>query len=120
MIASKKKTRHLNFDMPYELKEYDFDYLLSKVPKILIPNGKIFIASNSRSVIRDAMKLAKKHGISARIKPSVQENGLRTHFMQRMTEIGIHKEIFRVELTYGLRKALPGAVNVEKRRNWPS
>jgi hypothetical protein len=107
------KARNINIDMPLESVN-DFSHLFNNAERIMLPNGKIFISSEQQGVLEHAARLARNHGLKARMRkemPQVEAEG-RTHYTIRHSP----KPIYRLEITFGLKKALP---KKEQRKNWP-
>mgnify|MGYP001612625527 CR=1 FL=1 len=71
-----QRTRYINFDMPIpggftQFKEYlgdryGFRKLFANVPKILLPNGKIFVKTENLDFVDFLQRLAKRHGLKTR------------------------------------------------------
>ncbi|QQR92152.1 MAG: hypothetical protein IPJ89_03250 [Candidatus Iainarchaeum archaeon] len=131
MIERKEKTRHLNMDMPYPFdtsayaseSQRAFKSALEMIPRVLLPNGKFYITSESSWTIRLMQKLAEKQGFAARqlrTIPPLSSSDLLTTAQQRalrmkqpdyyhpgMVWAFANQPIYRLEITYNLKKALP-------------
>lgn len=118
MNVKRQKARHINIDMPNpNLAAYDFPKIFRNAKQVLLPNGKIFITSENLDFIRQVEKLAKKAGLKPRWKKPIETSsraGEKTHAMLAMNR---NYKIHRLEITFGLKQAIP-----EKalRRKWPS
>lgn len=135
MIKARKKTRHINFEMPlppinsesdyryYSRDHYDFKYLFEKASDILLPNGKIFVMSEELEFLENLSSTAKKTGLKPKpiknlhVDPeywkSYKGRPL-SHFMGYAFDA--ERELYTLEITYGLKKAIPNKGN---RRDWP-
>lgn len=114
--AEGTKVRHFNIDMPYGLqfahghdkKVHFFHSILEAIPKVLLPNGKLWITTESHSNLEELAKMAKVAGLKVRELKSFDKEKfprmqLRTETM-RNTKYSV---IYRLEITYGLKKAIP-------------
>jgi len=129
---TKQKTRHINIDMPsYSIEknamnfimggkkhwaikdEYGFHILFKELPKILLPNGKVFVTSENSSMLDLIEEIAHDHGFPSRrlrgFDGPIQAK--RTAFMKAHQGQTIHS----IEISFGLKKALP---NKAQRKNW--
>ncbi len=116
------RTRHLNMDMPYPWHPLTYGAgsriafldALERIPRVLLPNGKFYIASESQSTLHEMMQLAEKKGFSVReTKPipalplgsqeKIHDSIYRTGTMNAFR----NKPIYRMEITYNLKKAIP-------------
>lgn len=123
MKQKNERTRYINIDMPYPSHSAgtEFRTLFRETPHILFPNGKIFIASESLRSLQELEKNAKTEGLRTRfLKPFLPKDQKRltttmTHFFshsENQRAEGIH----RLEITFGLKKAVP---NKSRRKKWP-
>jgi len=117
------KTRHFNIDMPDTgdvVGEYFLKKFFRELPNILLPNGKVYVSSELPGTLEEIAQEAQKHGLKVRQLPNLTEKNEKrlTEFMQTHGSLfaGDQFRIYRIEITYGLRKAIP---NKEKRRTWP-
>ena len=141
MVQKGWKTRHFNIDMPLpwdpEAKpvygtwrdSYDFKKWFQLAPKVLVPNGKIFISSERSDMLGDIASFARQAGLKVReLKPfKTHSNGKpipieRYHRLTPTMRFNMDPkygpgiiQIFRIEITLGLKKAIPEKAN---RRNW--
>ncbi len=124
LIKKGIRTRHINLDM---LHAHDYLFyealdgpitrmmgsLLSKAPRVLLPNGKIFITTEIQ-LYRDVIQeLASKYGFSIRIKENflprefVDKEGSRrtnqSYYRTPFLQDHKNETIYRIELTYGLK-----------------
>lgn len=60
MISNKRKTRHLSINMPFHLENYDFKQLFTLLPKVIYPNGKVFITSESKFGLEQIKKISQE------------------------------------------------------------
>ena len=130
MIARKERARHLNMDMPYpfDTSAYSstsreaFVHALNVLPHVLLPNGKLFVTSESLLTIHMIQELAAKKGFSVRrlrVIPPLYPPGytpkhareLREkhpdYYHPGMTWTFADAPIYRLEITYNLKKAIP-------------
>jgi tRNA G46 methylase TrmB len=120
------KTRHFNIDMPNDQLDkhcrrydfYEYEKWFKQLPSVLFPNGKIFVTSESEATLREIEESAKQAGLKTRRRPnlshSIPLDKLRTGSMRVYVQKG--NEIKRLEITFGLKKAIP---DKKQRRNWP-
>ena len=118
------KTRHLNIDMPTFISPNStkgFVQLLKNLPHILIPNGKIYITSEMEDVIKKTGRLAMEHGLRVRRFPALNLD--RIEVKKTLTMKGYAEQkimsippIYRLEITYGLKKAV---LDKKQRKKWP-
>ncbi|HLD58035.1 MAG TPA: hypothetical protein VI977_00125 [archaeon] len=110
------KTRSINIDMPSPLhtrRQMDYEKIFSQVQDILLPNGKIFVASEDKKTIEHIKNAAEKCGLKAREMPPLTGKERKRLTMQMRFQ---GTDIYRLEITFGLKKALPER---EQRKNWP-
>jgi len=115
------RARHMNIDMPIPI-EARTEYLkmwkkiFELAPHILLPNGSIFVSSESTETLKTISEMARKAGFRVRALKPIQESAKtrRTYFMEYFhdSEYKIH----RLQITFGLKKAIPKKWG---RRNWP-
>ncbi len=126
------KARHINIDMPeYGIGKYFFDeQFMLGLNKLLLPNGKIFLTTETRETGESLGFNAKKAGFSYReLKPirvgQERRAAIRTDTM-RLLQSPFNKltpsdeparTFYRFELTKSLKKAIP---NKAERRKWPN
>lgn len=132
LVSKGIKTRYLNLDMPYPLETITgyysmdahqingtfrryFSSILETAPRLLLPNGKIFLQTEKKEFVQIARVLARLHGFSFREKKPMPWVQKLKH--SRATRSFEREPIYRVELTYRLKTALP---NKKDRKNWPS
>ncbi len=115
------KTRHISIRMPNpkEVRDNQFriEYLLSEAKNILIPNGKIFITSESGEIINKLLTLAPKYGYSVKQPKSLAAP--KTRIERRF--MGLERRpVYLVEITHRLKTAMPGSGKKakEQRKNW--
>lgn len=112
------KTRHINIDLPDEqIEQYNFDKLFREAQRILIPNGKIFVSSEKAGIIYDIKALANKHGLKTRLLRPFEKGSPETKKTLFMRNYGFEFKIHRLEITFGLKKAIPLKM---QRRKWPN
>ena len=124
MIRAKRKTRHITIDMPYPYAgadqrantiefEKEMRNLFELFPKVLFPNGKIFITTEQEGFVAVLYRLAQEFqfGIRER-KPMSKQEALN----QTWTTAAMCSEapIYRVTLTYNLKKAFPSKIRASK------
>ena len=116
MLERGFRTRHINIDMPVEnVAMYSFRKLFAKAHEVLLPNGKIYISSPTKEFLVKLEELAQANGLSTQWRKPFTKESARTESMQNMmkmdeklkAEIGFEDEIYRLEITYGLKKAVP-------------
>jgi hypothetical protein len=109
--------RHINFDMPYPRAAfYRFSQLFREIAKggILLPNGKIFIKSESCNFLNEVGEIAARFGLKAK-PPKLflsremlrkQKRGSAVNITDTMRRV-LHKgkTIYLLEITLGLKKA---------------
>ncbi|MDP2666050.1 MAG: hypothetical protein Q8P05_00935 [Candidatus Diapherotrites archaeon] len=126
MIRHGWKTRHLNLDMPNAYFrngkrvgrnhfEREIRNLFQNFPLVLIPNGKLFFTTESEEFMATIYRLAQEFGYSIREKKQMpfEHKRRKTAITQNLSG----SPIYRVEITYNLKKAIPQK-NV--RRKWPT
>lgn len=126
------RTRHVNIELPASgglgfggvggekltVDSLNLQKLFAEVQKILLPNGKIYITSESDRFLSAAEKLAGRYGLKTRRLKGLSPEAQRT-------EVGILIKsvwpIMRLEITYGLKKAVSGEGREArgKRGEWP-
>lgn len=121
MIANGQKTRHFNWDMPrpkdFELKYGLYD-MFRLIPKVLLPNGKIFVSSEYESLVEKVANIAREKGFRARKVPPLKvytvtrgpnkgKKGIpkrATDWIAQMLQLlnsrGEHHEVFRLVITF--------------------
>lgn len=131
MIKNNIRTRHINIDMPYpnadaktanspkyfsavRKLEYDLRRVFEYVPKVLFPNGKIFVITENQNFVAIFYRLAAEYGFSVREKRLPVEHAERK---TRVSSILSGQPIYQLTLTNNLRTAIP---NKKVRRMWPS
>jgi hypothetical protein len=129
MIREHRKTRHLNMDMPYPIdtsayasqSTAAFVHALQVLPKVLLPNGKFYVTSESLFTIEQMQRLAIKKGFSARMRKPIppivspghrasatsQEEKYPQHYRTQIMRNFAHTALYRLEITYNLKKAFP-------------
>jgi hypothetical protein len=128
MIREHRKTRHLNMDMPYPIdtsayasqSTAAFEHALNVLPKILLPNGKFFVTSESLFTIEHMQRLAIKKGFSARMRkpilpivspghrlPPTGQEKYPQHYRTQIMRNFAHSMLYRLEIIYNLKKAFP-------------
>lgn len=130
MVRSGWRARHLNMDMPYpwDSPEYrkpgekTFRRVMELIPKVLLPNGKFYIASENHYTIQEMMTIARQHGFSVRetkpLKPLLSpladaetilsNRRQKPHYYRtKVMNSFANFPIYRLEITYNLRKAIP-------------
>lgn len=86
MIKRREKTRHINMDMPWPIENatgkdaMDMQMILRLARAVVIPNGKIFIASENPKTIEIIVQMARAMRYRARI-----VSPLKRHQHQRLT-----------------------------------
>jgi tRNA G46 methylase TrmB len=117
MTRAGQRTRYFNVDMPTPIIDsnsadlYSFHYLFQKAPAVLLPNGKVFCITDSERFASHLEKLAQNEGLSCRRRKPLPEQAKTSTYMKVE-----QKPLIRIEITYGLKKAIP---DKKKRRNWP-
>lgn len=129
MIDRGWKTKSIFIEMPHPnmfanplpLREkYDpfvhfFKMVCDVVPKVLLPNGKIYLTTERPEFVTAIETVARERGLSFRQLPSLDPERAkwRTETTQAMSARG--NTIFQVEVTYPLSKAFPSKA---ARREW--
>lgn len=129
MAAKGIRTRHLNMDMPYPVDSsiYSsssieaFKHVIRLLPRVLLPNGKLYVTSEDHLTIEHLQRLAMQDGFAVRqrkaISPLTTEknpltrrlilekypNYYRTSTMRGFANV----PLYRLEITYNLKKAFP-------------
>ncbi len=109
------RVRHFNFDMPNPhgtSNRYGLHFFFRELPHVLLPNGKVFIHSESTITLQQIRALAVSFGFRVRNRKPRPREGFRTRFM---IELG-GSELPFLEITFGLKKAVPSKA---QRRQWP-
>ena len=132
-IALRTRFRNINFDMPQpSVEAYDFNQVFDLLPKVLLPNGKVYITSEVPGFLEQLKKIADLKGFSSRLQPLLSEaakkqiferirlgikpelNGVpMTPFMEKM----FNKGLYRLEVTYSLKQAFSN--DRQRRGVWP-
>ncbi len=119
MVREGIRTRYVNIDMPAPagiiIDSYGFRELFKKAPEVLLPNGKIFISCENDFLLGILKNRAQKEGLKVRWLKKLHPKAARTKYQKQFTAEG--HPIFRLEITYGLKKAIP---NKAERRKWPN
>lgn len=58
MIQKNRRTRHLSINMPFQLENYNFEQFFKLLPRVIYPNGKVFITSESRFSLEKIKELS--------------------------------------------------------------
>jgi len=117
MLKNNKKTRHINIDMPGQelsIPLFNFPKLFEALPKILMPNGKIYFSTEDLAVRDYIHQFASIYGFKSRElrKFGADDPAKRTPTMRLFHVM----DVFRIEVTFGLKKAVP---NKQVRIKWP-
>ena len=108
------KTRSINIDMPLPLhtrRPMDYEKIFSHAQDILLPNGKIFVASEDMKTLEHIKRAAENCGLKARkLKPLTGIEKKRLTLQMRFLDT----LIYRLEITFGLKKAIPDKAQREK------
>ncbi len=125
MIEKGWKTRHINMDMPFPLMAITLAPLLFRaMPRVLLPNGKVYVTTENLDDLEILKDQAKKNGFTARIMKDLSPRAAasRTQFTRSLSSLmeGNTYPIHRMEITYPLKRAHPTKVerqglNMKKR-----
>jgi len=121
MKRSGTKTRHIAIRMPNpkDIRSNDFSIrsLLKEAKHVLLPNGKIFVTTESGYVVHRLVRTAMEEGFSVREPAALAQPKTR---VERMMMDLRKKPVYRIELTYKLKTAMPGNTKEakEKRKHW--
>ncbi|MDO8537953.1 MAG: hypothetical protein Q7S21_03650 [archaeon] len=111
MKRNGQKTRHVTIEMPYEYitleNEYDFRKFLKEVPNFLLPNGKVFITSEYYNTLINLQKISKRLGYKTRWLKSITNGNQIKHSPTMASIFRLDTSIYRLEITFGLKKAIP-------------
>jgi hypothetical protein len=105
------KTNHFNIDMPNRgfYKKADISHLFGYAEHLLRPNGKIFITTESPADFRNYAQLAKAYGLKVRVLKkwhgTTEPKGARR--TKHMRDAIADQGIYRLEITLGMKKAIP-------------
>ncbi len=112
MIKRGEKTRHINMDMPWPFENatgkeaMDMQMILRLARGVVIPNGKIFIASENPKTIEIIVQMARAMHYPARI-----VSPLKRHQHQRLTSTMlrwiVRKQVQNQTLSAEERKTTP-------------
>ncbi len=113
LIGLGYRVRHINIDYPYpgpvvdKIKNTDnyFEKVVELAPQFLLPNGKIFVTSESLDMLRQLSMIAKYHGFSVKkiVTKTLSEAKNRTFHSENL----VHHPMYRLEVTFPLKKAFP-------------
>jgi len=121
------KVRNINFDLPTPLDNvYRIEEFFEKLPKVLMPNGKVFMNSENKAYLESIMKIALADYYSVRLKAipiteylkysAGKLNGFKiSEYMQAFFANKAYTTLYQLEITYSLSKAYK---TKEERRNW--
>lgn len=129
MVDKNWKTKSIFIEMPHPnmfanplplRDKYDpfvhfFKMVCDVAPKVLLPNGKIYLTTERPEFVSVIEEIARERGLSFRKKPSLttEQAKWRTETSQEMSRRG--KTIFQVEITLPLKKVFP---TKGERRGW--
>ncbi len=129
MVEKNWKTRSIFIEMPHPnmfanplpLREkfdpfvHFFKMVCDVAPKVLLPNGKIYLTTERPEFVSAIETVARERGLSFRRRPSLaaEQARWRTETTQAMSERG--NTIFQVEVTLPLKKVFP---KKSERRDW--
>ncbi|MBI4043851.1 MAG: hypothetical protein HY393_03525 [Candidatus Diapherotrites archaeon] len=133
MISRFWRARHINMDWPYPWtedwigqKEKDapvFKEVLKLLPRVLFPNGKFYITSDSERTLKMMEVTAEREGYKTRWRrPLTRPREMKKTYAMRKDVEFMLKEgkqappVYRLEITFGLKKAFPSKTD---RRQWP-
>lgn len=105
------KTKHVNMDMPNPMVMLSIlRAVFRNISFILVPNGKIFVTTEDHNGAKHIQEIARMYDLTTRkiVQLSAEEVDRRTHFSHLIHNHPLGKKpIYRVEITYPLRKAYP-------------
>ncbi len=122
------KVRHLNMDFPYPIGQPRnasrtrlFEDVIRSMHRVLLPNGKLFITSESLATINFAKSFASECGYTVRDRELIQPISLdevaknkdaltrrfRSFYRSHFHASFAGAKIYRLEITYNLKKAIP-------------
>lgn len=129
MVVKNWKTKSIFIEMPHPnmfanpipLREkfepfvHFFKMICDVAPKVLLPNGKIYLTTERPEFVSVIEKIARERELSFRKRPSLtsEQAKWRTETTQAMAQRG--NTIFQVEVTFPLKKAFP---KKDDRRRW--
>ncbi len=122
------KIRNINFDMPMPTGDaYRIDDFLRLLPKVLMPNGKVFMNSERKEFLDWVRDKALKEGYSIRIR-EIPIREILSHSQDKLSGVSItsfmaqffkaystYQTMYQLEITYPLTLAYK---TKEQRRNW--
>lgn len=126
MIRSGTKTRHVSWVMPAPSprRKIRTDFgdvifqVVSTLPKVLVPNGKLYVTTESQERVQDFRFAARENGLSFREKNDMPARQAKNYSLETRIQSTSrpHKPIYRIEITYNLGKAYS---KKSERKAWP-
>jgi hypothetical protein len=121
MVEKGLKTRHISVIMPYPSVGIEYSSfvlnlgrIIEWAPRILLPNGKIFLLTEKETVRNWMELMARNFGMKTRRLRTLRDPREKqdTETLQNFSG----EPVYRLEITQGLKKAVP---DKSKRRKWP-
>jgi len=124
------KVRNINFDLPRPVGDvYRIEEFFKLLPKVLLPNGKVFMNSESPEYLDSVSRIALAKGYSvrrrelplreylAKAKGRLGGTVMSEYMEQFFTAHKFYKTLYVLEITYPLKLAYPN--DRLRRKVWP-
>ncbi len=123
MKQKQQKTRHITVDMPDPDRDPEklFTVIFDEAPQILLPNGKIFVSTESPHIATIIQLQSRSRRFKMRELPTItpeKKQRLTTTMSAYFEDKTIkgQKMVRQFEITFGLKKAIP---DKNQRHHWP-